>query len=338
MILHAYKNKNLESKEIEKYCDKVYYYKRNGLFFSNFSKVPFIVFSRRNKLLIERLLKDSHPIIFEGIHTTYPLLKNNFSNRIVAVRMHNIEQNYYNGLASNERRLYKKLFFKLEAIKIKKYESIINKVNFIFTISPLETQYYQSIASEQTRYIPVFHENDSVVIPDDNEQFALFHGNLSVSENTAAVNFLIAVFKEISYRLVVAGSCLPKNIATKISMYSNISFVDISDDLVLKELFLKTHIHVLPTSQNTGIKLKLINALYSGKHVIANDKMALNTGLESACIIANSVDEYREKVLEYATIQITSNEIKNREELLKEFQTNENALKIVTLFKLLSDS
>ena len=59
------------------------------------------------------------------------------------------------------------------------------------------------------------------------------------------------------------------------------TFQSLSNQKDLDRLFENAHINVLPTFQNTGIKLKLLNTLYQGKFVIANDDMIDHTGLES---------------------------------------------------------
>ena len=49
---------------------------------------------------------------------------------------------------------------------------------------------------------------------------------------------------------------------------------------------------MLYTAQDTGIKLKLLNALFTGRHCIVNHKMADNTGLEELCHIANNSSQF----------------------------------------------
>ncbi len=42
-------------------------------------------------------------------------------------------------------------------------------------------------------------------------------------------------------------------------------------------------VHVLPTNQNTGVKLKLLHALSTGRPVLCNPAMVEGTGLEDFC-------------------------------------------------------
>ena len=57
---------------------------------------------------------------------------------------------------------------------------------------------------------------------------------------------------------------------------------------------------MLPTTQNTGIKHKLLNALANGGYCIANTMMVEGTGLEDLCHIANTVDEWKTMIAKLA--------------------------------------
>jgi len=58
-------------KELEQYCTEVHYYERKRNLYDFFNKIPFIVKTRDHDLLLNNLLKNNAPILFEGIHTTY---------------------------------------------------------------------------------------------------------------------------------------------------------------------------------------------------------------------------------------------------------------------------
>lgn len=50
----------------------------------------------------------------------------------------------------------------------------------------------------------------------------------------------------------------------------------------------KAAANLLVTFQPTGLKLKLLNALFHGGHCIVNSKMLFGTGLDKACLIADT--------------------------------------------------
>lgn len=127
IYLHCYEYGRGKQDELNKYCEKITYYKRNTATRSLFSKIPFIVKTRNSLTLTQNLLADNHPILFEGLHTTFPLINHNFTNRKILVRTHNIEHLYYKGLKKSETSNRKKLFFEIESKKLKNYEPILNK-------------------------------------------------------------------------------------------------------------------------------------------------------------------------------------------------------------------
>ena len=99
----------------------------------------------------------------------------------------------------------------------------------------------------------------------------------------------------------------------------------------LFELISQAHINILPTFQNTGIKLKLINALFTGRFCLANNDMVQNTGLEKLCSVANSKKEFIDKIELLIQEKFTNQHISERELLLKTFDTEVNAKNIINL-------
>ena len=333
IFLHTFEYGRGEQIELNKYCEKVFYYKRQINLIKIFSKIPFIVNTRNEKKLLNNLLNNNYPILFEGLHTTFPLLTNKFKNRKTIIRNHNVEHNYYTGLARSETNLFKKLFFRIESKKLKYFEFIFKKTNYILTISPFEQDYFSNSFPLNSIYIPAFHQNEKVETNEGLGNFALFNGDLRVSDNISACEFLIDVFSKISYPLIISSSFENNRIQKKIIPYKNISFKLISTNDELKFLLQNAHINVLPSFQNTGIKLKLINALFNGRFCLVNETMAQGTGLKENCIIANSVIEFRLKIEELSLLNFSISTIEKRKKSLAIFNTQNNAQKIINLLQ-----
>jgi hypothetical protein len=331
IYFHAFEYGTGDQTELEKYCKKVYYYKRFSSKKKLISKTPYIVNSRKNEALIQNLKKIKAPILFEGLHTTYPLLIHNFKDRKILIRTHNIEHDYYFGLAKSEKSWLKKVFFNLEALKLKHYQTILSKVDNILSISPLEYKYFKSLFRDQSIYIPVFHQNTKVKKLSKKGSFALYHGNLRVPDNLKAAFYLIEVFKDLNYSLVIAGNKENKNLMNAINKTTNISFEKLENKFKLNHLLDEAHINILPTFQKTGIKLKLINALFNGRFCLVNNKMISGTSLESLCVIANNKNEFREHIIDLSDKEYLFEHAKKREYLLKPFNNKLNAKKILKL-------
>lgn len=327
--LHCFEYDRPQQKELENYCEKIFYYKRASKIKSLFSTIPYIVKNRENKLLIDRLKKVNAPILFEGLHTTFPLTKTTFNSNVY-IRTHNIEHDYFKGLAKSEPNIFKKLFYLLESMKFKKYESILNKVTGVFSISIFEQEYFTSTYNTKCTYIPAFHHANQIEKQAAKGNFILYHGDLRISDNIKAALFLIEVYKNSSFKLVIASGNKP-SIVDEINKYQNISFETINNQEELEILFRKAHINTLVTFQKTGIKLKLLNSLYQGKFIIANTKMIADTGLENLCELANTKEEILHKTEILFSKEFSEVEIEKRKEKLKSFSPSQSAKKIKSI-------
>jgi len=87
--------------------------------------------------------------------------------------------------------------------------------------------------------------------------------------------------------------------------------------------------NILPAFQDTGIKLKLLVALFKGRHCIVNHKMVDNTGLESTCIITNDTADMIKTINRYSTIPFTIEQIAHRDTVLRKHFFNNFNEKII---------
>lgn len=331
IYLHAFEYGRGKPKELDKLCKQVFYYERDSSIMKVMSKTPYIVKSRSSAELIKNLIKIKAPILFEGLHTTYPLINEKFEDRKLLVRAHNIEHLYYKGLAKSESRIDKKIFFKTEAKKLSVYENILDKVNTILTISPSEHNYFRNRFIDKAAYIPVFHPNSNVKKLSKKGDFALYHGDLRVADNIKSAHFLIDIFKNLDYDLVIASSFKNHTIKNEIAHYKHMRFVEIENQHHMLDLFEKAHINVLPTFQKTGIKLKLINTLFNGRFCAVTTKMVEETGLENLCEIGRTKEEFIQKVDSLIHKDYFDKAIVEREKALKPFSNIENAQKIIDI-------
>ena len=331
IILHTYEYGRGEQKELQKYCDDIFYYKRDKKIKHIFSRTPFIVKTRTDKELIKNLLNNNFPILFEGIHCTSPLLSENFKDRIILIRAHNIEHNYYRGLYKSESNKLKKLYYNSEAIKLFKFQKIFKKATHILAISPAEHTYFSTEFPSKSIYIPAFHQNKTINSLTGKGDFALYHGDIRVADNLKASFYLIKIFSKTAFPLIIASNHINTKLELAIKDFQNIKIKKITNNDELFELLKSAHINIIPTFQSTGIKLKLINALFNGRFCLVNNKMILNTGLEKLCYIANSKKEFLQNIEELSQLNFSESSVNERATVLKRFNTLNNAQKIVNL-------
>jgi len=328
--LHCYQYGRPESKVLDKLCHKVYYYKRKIYKDPFFTRQPYIVATRNTPEILENLLKDNYPILFEGLHCCHYLVHASLANRMKIVRMHNIEHIYYRSLARIEKNIFKKYFFYAEAERLKTFEQALSHASLIAAISPDDQRYLRK-KFDKVSYLPVFHAHEKVNIVPGMGEFALYHGNLGVGENNEAALYLVKeVFKNSSYPLIIAGMNPSKELKRMVEDSPSINLLSKAGTSEINALIQTAHINILPTFQSTGMKLKLINVLFQGRHCIVNDKMVHNTGLEDMCHIANSPEDMRQMIVGLKNVAFTQDEIETRAAYLgKHYDNHENALRFL---------
>lgn len=302
VILHVFEYDRERAEELNEYCKEVYYYPRVKRKKTLLNHIPFIVATRNDKKLLENLKKDNFPILFDGLHTTFYANHPELKNRAKYLRSHNIEHDYYNGLADVELNLIKKGFFKFEAKKLLEYEKqVIREFDAIFAISEKDKTYFED-KHKKVEVISAFHTNEEIDLPEGNGSFYFYHGSLDVGENHEAAMYLIhEVFADREEQLVIAGKLPSQELVDACNKFTNVTLkLNISHAEIL-QLMKEAKVNILPTFQATGIKLKLLLALYQGRYALVNNPMIENTGLESLCLVANSPEAFHKEMNELKT-------------------------------------
>ena len=332
ITLHCYEYGRGEKKELEQYCNKIYYYKRKTNKHLLLNPLPFIVASRSSEELIKNLLRNDAPILFEGLHCCFHLNDLRIKSRKKVVRMHNIEHAYYSNLALAEKSFFRKKYFEQEAKKLQKFESVLSNADAIAAISPSDTKELSSRYKNVANII-AFHPHEKIESKEGKSDFALYHGSLAVGENNKAALYLVnEIFNDLNVPFRIAGNGaspeLKKAIRDKkhISLHENISTNEIY------ELVRDAQINILPTFQATGIKLKLLSALYCGRHCMVNSQMVAATGLEPLCHVADSASEMKKEISRLMNVEFNAEEKLKREKILNGmFSNKENVRKLAAL-------
>jgi len=331
IILHCFEYGRKKQKELNKYCSEVYYYPRNSKLLSWFSLKPLIVQSRENQQLLNRLIKIDAPILYEGHHTISSINHSQLKNRKKFIRQHNIEWRYYRHLSKTATKKWKALFFYTEQFKLKRTEYDIAGT----TILPLsQTEYnYFNFKYSNVQYLPVFHKNQNVRSNTDYGKHILYHGNLSISENIKAVKFVVEQIRsDLRLPIIIAGKNPPPEIINLCQQAKNIQLIPNPDEITLETLIKDAQVNILPAFENTGIKLKLINALYGGKHCLVTPEMLTGTGLDSLCAMAKTAEDFNAALGRLMSTSFTQNDIAERQSVLNQLYNNQrNAGKLVKI-------
>lgn len=318
--LHCFQYGREQSDQLDKICASVNYYSRNTGAEKLISRTPYIVKSRTNNALLCRLQEDNYPILFEGLHTAGLMNDKALANRVKILRTHNIEHEYYRGLASVTGSVSKKLFYNWEAIKLERFERIAASADLILAISKGDQIHFSSYGERVALMFP-FHPTVEPEYVSEGGGYVFYHGNLTVSENIEAVQFLIEeVLPLTNVKLVVAGKGA-ESLSGKFNSPSAI-FVNEPSDKEMLNLARNANIHVLPTFQNTGFKLKLLYALSAGRHVMVNSKMVNGTNMGEWCSIAESPQEWSNSISKMMDAPFEKSRFELRQKFLIENYSN----------------
>ena len=217
----------------------------------------------------------------------------------------------------------------MDARKLRRYESIMTQASAVLAITASDAAHFQAIGCQRVLLVSASHPMDEVVSQVGQGRYALFHGDLSVAENIDAVRFLAdKVFKESPYRLIVAG----RNPSHLLSRCKEIDIEPNPSEERMEQLIREAQVNILFTQQATGLKLKLLHSLYSGRHCLVNGLMVAGTSLAPACHVADDAQSMRETLDALMTTPFTESDIQTRKSLLISLYGNAvNAEVIVNL-------
>jgi hypothetical protein len=115
----------------------------------------------------------------------------------------------------------------------------------------------------------------------------------------------------------------------------NIRLIRNPGEMEMFQLIRHAHLHLMITFQATGLKLKLINALFNGRFCLVNPEMTDGTGLAQLCHIATTPAEFREKIPELFAKNFGEDEIIHRTAFLTgQYSDYENCKKLLEIVHL----
>lgn len=314
--LHCFEYGRSPSSELAAVCEDVFYYHRSTTRGYLFRRRPFIAVTRSSEQLVQRLLKDDYPILFEGLHTCYHLQDKRLAQRFKIVRTHNIEHDYYRSLAKVEKQLFKKYYFLNEAVKLQRFERTLCNAQAVAAISKADTDYLRK-KYPNVNHISAFHPNNKVDIATGKGTFCLYHGSLEIGENNeAALHLVRNIFSKLSVPLIIAGNKPSRELKEEAAKYPHVEIRTGLDTATIHQLIKDAQVNVLPTFQATGIKLKLLAALYMGRHCLVNSFMVKNTGLEALCRVEDTNKRFIKAVQALFEEEFNGTSRQKREELL----------------------
>jgi hypothetical protein len=278
-------------------------------------------------------MADDWPVLFEGIHTTAPLFYNRLPGKFTIVRTHNIERDYYQMLGHAERNVLKKMYLSRESVHLGRYErAVLEMANAVATISPNDQKILNDYCHSE--YVPVFHAHDQSDTPHgEGEGFCLYQGNLQVAENVQAAKFLLdEVFSSLDVPFVLASNEFPEYLRKMARHMPHVEMVRAAEPSSYSSLIKRASVHVLPSFQPTGIKLKLLNALFQGRHCVINDPMVAHPVLANLCAVAHDAGTFAAAIADKMNTPWTEEQrVWRGQALMESFDNMESGRKLISL-------
>jgi hypothetical protein len=295
IILHCfeYERERPRAAALEQVCEEVHYYRRRTGIRSNLTYLPYNVYSRKDPALIANLLRNDHPVLFEGLHSCYYLKDKRLKDRFKIFRECNIEHDYYREIALAERSPVRKCFHYIESKRFEWFQQNAAYAELMIAVSRTDTDYLRRMfPGHRVEFIPCFHGNSQLTAEPGQSDFLLYHGKLSVMENEKAAVWLIKnVFSQLSHRCVIAGMNPSGALLKAAEPWPNIA-IEANPTLErIQALIHEAHVNVLVTFQGTGLKLKLLNSLFAGRNVVVNPLMLTGSGLDAICRVADTPEQ-----------------------------------------------
>ncbi len=332
--LHCFDYGRGGAHQLEQYCEDVNYYPRKTGVAHNLSLIPYIVNSRKSEELIENLLKDDYPILFEGLHSCFYLKDQRLRDRFKIYRESNIEHHYYYHLFKAEKNPLKKIFFLAESYRLKRFQHILQKADLMLVVSQSDTDYLKhQFPGKKVVYLPSFHPNDDFTVIPGKGDYIFYHGKLSVTENYNAAEYLINnIFNTSPHKLIIAGMDPPEHLVKLCKLHNNVQLIINPEDDEMFSLIQNAQANILITFQATGLKLKLLNTLFKGRFCIVNPEMVQGTGLEQLCLTGKSPQELKAIISEVFDVPFDISEVEKRKQLLeKNYSNSMNAGRLISL-------
>jgi glycosyltransferase involved in cell wall biosynthesis len=333
IYLHCFTEHNRQEPQLNKFCEKIFYYPRKKGITGLSIRLPYIVASRMDKNLWKNLEQDDHPVLIEGIHAAGWLLNRIPSERKIILRLHNVEHDYYRHLFLSSSSTINRIYYHFESVLLRKFEKKIAPVpDLILAVSEQDVKaYIQRFGVKKIEVLPVFTGFSNDTPPPGTGFFCLYHGNLSVPENEKAVAWLLnEVFFNSEIPFVIAGKNPSPELKQFIARFANATLIPDPSVEKMRSLIADAQCNVLPSFNITGIKLKIINALFHGRHCIVNIAAVRGSGVESICHIVKTPQQFRETISRLLSLPLEEEEIVARKKVLKDlFDEDKNCAKLI---------
>lgn len=219
-----------------------------------------------------------------------------------------------------------------ESFLLKKYEKAIANKAVFWSVSTEDTELYKkTFHAGKIDFVPVFLPWNEVSTEPGKGYFCLYHGNLSVNENEKAADWLLNnVFDTLEIPFVIAGKNPSLPLQTLAHSHAHTCMAVNPSDIEMQDLIKKAQVNILPSFNKTGVKLKLLNALYNGRHCLVNEAGKEGAAIEGLCSIAETAADFKMMITKLFDQHFTEEALQERKHLLQaRYDNGKNAKQLI---------
>ena len=192
---------------------------------------------------------------------------------LLSLRMHNVEFEIWQRLAQNEKNPLKKLYLKILARQLEKYESkIIRQVDTIIPVTNQDLYKFRKLYSEGVyKSIPAGINLNTWTFSPSKSTNRWYHiGSMEWHANAEAVDWYV---KEIHPLIIKNNANYTLNLAGKginANLFRSMPQVTVTENIENAYDFVNSNdVCIVPLKSGSGIRLKILEAMAAGKLVIS---------------------------------------------------------------------
>lgn len=238
-------------------------------------RIPLSVYRNKTlemKLMVEKKI-DKVDVVFVDHFVMFQYVPKHFSGRVV-LHQHNAEYIMWQGFSELEKNPFLKLAAYVESKRIKSYEKKICRCSDVVLAAPNDIENLSSIGISKKHFIETLHLGDEELLcaPDISFQQTglslLFIGSLDWEANRSGLLwFLQEVWPILTDRyqdlkFVIIGRNPGKNLQQEVKQLQRVELLGFVDDV--ESFYAQSRVFLAPLLFGSGIKVKIVNALYRG--------------------------------------------------------------------------
>lgn len=246
-----------------------------NLLLSNIQGIPLNLYRNKSAAFNQKINDVIHQydVVFCDHYVMFQYIPDDYKGRII-LHEHNCEYLIWKRYAAIEKGLLKKFALLNQAYRIKKYEQEICKKATVILAAPNDIEELVKIGADKTKFLETYHLGDDNLLNepdldfDKTEKALLYIGTLSWEANIdGLVWFCNEIWQHVKQqhpdiKLYIIGKKPDERLKTIASKDNQIILAGFVENV--EPYFQKSRIFITPLRFGSGIKVKVINALYRG--------------------------------------------------------------------------